>query len=186
MIPKEVLKETENLMKKSLEATKREFLEVRTGRAHPSMVEGIMVEYYGTPTPLKQIASVTVPDARMIIIQPWDPSSIEAIQKAILNSNLGFNPIVDGKILKVPVPPLSEERRQELIKIVKKMLEEGKISIRTVRREAIEKVRRLEKEKKISEDERFRLEEEIQKLTDKYTQEIEKVFEEKKKQLFEE
>jgi len=186
MIPKEVLKETENLMKKSLEATKREFLEVRTGRAHPSMVEGIMVEYYGTPTPLKQIASVTVPDARMIIIQPWDPSSIEAIQKAILNSNLGFNPIMDGKILKVPVPPLSEERRQELIKIVKKMLEEGKISIRTVRREAIEKVRRLEKEKKISEDERFRLEEEIQKLTNKYNQEIEKVFEEKKKQLFEE
>jgi len=183
MIKKEILKETENLMKKAVEATKREFSEIRTGKANPKMVEGLMVNYYGTPTPLKQIATITIPDAKLIIIQPWDVNSIESIQRAILSSNLGFNPIIDGKTIKVPVPPLSEERRQELIKITKYMLEEGKISLRTVRREAIEKIRNLEKEKKISEDERYKLEEEVQKLIDKYTQELEKLFEEKKKEL---
>ncbi len=185
MISKQVLKETEDLMKKALQSCHREFAEIRSGRAHPSMVEGLIVDYYGTPTPLKQIASVTVPDARLIIIQPWDPSSVEAIQKAILNSNLGFNPLVEGKVLKVPVPPLSEERREELIKVVKHMAEEGKISVRTVRRDAIEKVRQLEKDKKIGEDDKYRLQEEIQKFTDKYIEEIDKLFEEKRKELLE-
>ncbi len=183
MVGKQLLKETESLMKKAVEATRREFLEIRTGKANPKMVEGLMVNYYGTPTPLKQIATITVPDAKLIIIQPWDVNSIESVQKAVLSSNLGLNPIIDGKNIKIPVPPLSEERRQELVKIIKNMLEEGKISIRTVRREAIEKVRNLEKEKKISEDEKYKLEEEIQKLTNKYVEELDKLFEGKKKEL---
>ena len=142
MLPKQIIKDVEGLMKKAIEAVKREFSEVRSGRAHPSMVEGILVDYYGSPTPLKQIASVTIPDARLIVVQPWDPSSLQAIQKGILNSNLGLNPLVDGKILRIPVPPLSEERRKELIKIVKGVAEEGRISIRTVRRDSIERVRK--------------------------------------------
>ena len=185
MLPKQIIKDVEELMKKAIEAVKREFSEVRSGRAHPSMVEGILVDYYGSPTPLKQIASVTIPDARLIIVQPWDPSSLQAIQKGILNSNLGLNPLVDGKILRIPVPPLSEERRKELIKIVKGVAEEGRISIRTVRRDSIERVRKLEKEKKMGEDDRFRLEEEIQKLTDKFVKKIDELFEEKRKELLE-
>lgn len=185
MLTKQVIKEVEELMRKAVESVKREFAEVRSGRAHPSMVEGILVDYYGSPTPLKQIASVTIPDARLIIVQPWDPSSLQFIQKAILNSNLGFNPIVDGKNLKIPVPALSEERREELIKVVKGVVEEGRISLRTVRRDSIEKVRKLEKDKKMSEDDKFRLEAEVQKLTDKAVKQIDELFEEKRKELLE-
>lgn len=183
MLMKELLKNIEGEMKKTVEATKREFLEVRSGRANPKLIEGIRVNYYGTPTLIKEIATVSIPEARLLIINPWDPNSIKEIEKAILQSNLGMTPIIDGKIIKLIVPPLSQERREELIKIVKKVGEEGKISVRTVRRNAKEKIRSLEKEKKISEDDRYKMEEELQKLTDKYTKEIEKILEEKEKEL---
>ena len=183
MITKQFLKEVEVKMQKAVEAVKREFSEVRSGRANPKLVEGIRVNYYGSPTLLKNIATITVPEARLLVINPWDPNSAKAIEKAILESNLGITPIVDGKIIKLVIPPLSQERREELIKIVKKIAEEGRVSIRTVRREAKEEIRSMEKEKKISEDDRYRLEEELQKLTDKYIEEIDKILEEKEKEL---
>ena len=138
-----VLKETETFMKKSLESTQREFAELRSGRANPRMVEGIRVNYYGTPTLLKDISTISIPEARLIIINPWDPTSLKSIEKAILQSDLGITPIVDGKIVRLVVPPFSEERRNELIKLVKKIAEEGKVSVRTIRREAKEKIREL-------------------------------------------
>jgi len=183
MITKQFLKEVEVKMQKAVEAVKREFGEVRSGRANPKLVEGIRIDYYGSPTLLKNIATITVPEARLLVINPWDPNSTKAIEKAILESNLGITPIVDGKIIKLVIPPLSQERREELIKIVKKIAEEGRVSIRTVRREAKERIKSMEKEKKISEDDRYRLEEELQKLTDKYIEEIDKILEEKEKEL---
>ncbi|MCK4912615.1 MAG: ribosome recycling factor [Candidatus Omnitrophica bacterium] len=180
---KEVLKEIEDNMKKAIEATKRELAELRSGRANPKMVEGIRVSYYGTPTLLKEIATIGVPEARMIIISPYDPSSVKDIEKAILQSELGITPISDNKIIRLIVPPLSEERREELIKIVKKTVEEGKVSIRTVRRDGKEKIKSLEKNKKISEDDRFKSEDQLQKTTDRYVKGIEKILEEKEKEL---
>ena len=180
---KEVLKEIEDNMKKAIEATKRELAELRSGRANPKMVEGIRVSYYGTPTLLKEIATIGVPEARMIVISPYDPSSVKDIEKAILQSELGITPVSDNKIIRLIVPPLSEERREELIKIVKKTVEEGKVSIRTVRRDGKEKIKGLEKGKKISEDDRFKSEDQLQKITDKYIKEIDNILEEKEKEL---
>jgi len=183
MVVKDVLKEIEDSMKKVIEATKRELAELRSGRANPKMVEGIRVNYYGTPTLLKEIATIGVPEARMIVISPYDPSSLKEIEKAILQSELGITPVSDKKIIRLIVPPLSEERRQELIKIVKKVSEEGKVSIRTVRRDGKERIRVLEKDKKISEDDRFKSEDELQKLTDRYIKEIDAILEDKEKEL---
>lgn len=183
MIAKQVLKETEDEMKKAIEATKREFSELRSGRANPKMVEGIRVNYYGTPTLLKEIATIGVPEARLVIISPWDPSSLKEVEKAILQSDLGITPVNDGKIIRLIVPALSEERRQELIKIVKKVSEEGKVSIRTIRQNTKDKIKTFEKEKKISEDDRFKAEEELQKLTDKYIADTDKLLLEKEKEL---
>ncbi len=180
---KEVLKEIEDNMKKAIEATKRELAELRSGRANPKMVEGIRVNYYGTPTLLKEIATIGIPEARMIVIGPYDPSSVKEIEKAILQSELGITPVGDNKIIRLIVPPLSEERREELIKIVKKTVEEGKVSVRTVRRDGKEKIKSLEKDKKISEDDRFKSEDQLQKITDKYIKEIDSVLEEKEKEL---
>jgi len=182
-VSKEVLKEIEDSMKKTIEATKRELSELRSGRANPKMVEGIKVNYYGTPTLLKEIATIGVPEARMIVINPFDPSSVKDVEKAILHSDLGITPVSDGKIIRLIVPPLSEERRQELIKMAKKICEEGKVSIRTVRREGKEKIKSLEKGKKISEDERFKAEEELQKLTNKHIEETDKILGQKEKDL---
>ncbi len=183
MIAKQVLKDIEFSMKKTIEATKRELAELRSGRANPKMVEGIRVDYYGTPTLLKEIATIGAPEARMIIISPYDPSSLKEIEKAILQSELGITPVNDGKIIRLIVPPLSEERRQELIKIVKKVSEEGKVSIRTVRRDGKDNIKNLEKDKTISEDERFSSEDELQKLTDKYIKEIDRILADKEKEL---
>jgi len=180
---KEVLKEIEDNMKKAIEATKRELAELRSGRANPKMVEGIRVNYYGTPTLLKELATIGIPEARMIVISPYDPSSAKEIEKAILQSELGITPVGDNKVIRLIVPPLSEERREELIKIVKKTVEEGKVSIRTVRRDGKEKIKSLEKDKKISEDDRFKSEDQLQKITDKYIKEIDNILEEKEKEL---
>ena len=183
MVARQVLKEIEDNMKKAIEATKRELAELRSGRANPKMVEGIRVNYYGTPTLLKELATIGVPEARMIVISPYDPSSLKEVEKAILQSELGITPVNDGKIIRLIVPALSEERRQELIKIVRKTVEEGKVSIRTVRREGKDRVKALEKDKKISEDDRFKAEDDLQKLTDKNIEEIDKILADKEKEL---
>ncbi len=183
MIAREVIKEIEESMRKAIEATKRELAELRSGRANPKMVEGIRVNYYGTPTLLKELATIGVPEARMIVISPYDPSSLKEVEKSILQSELGITPVNDGKIIRLIVPALSEERRQELIKIVKKTVEEGKISIRTVRREGKDRIKTLEKDKKISEDERFKTEDDLQKLTDKCIEDIDKILTDKEKEL---
>jgi len=183
MVAKQVLKDAEDEMKKAIEATKREFSELRSGRANPRMVEGIRVNYYGAPTLLKEIATIGVPEARIIVISPWDPSALKEIEKAILQSDLGITPVTDNKVIRLIVPALSEERRQELIKIVKKVSEEGKVSLRTIRQNGKERIKVLEKDKKVSEDERFKTEEDLQKLTDKYSKDIDKLLEDKEKEL---
>lgn len=185
MSVKEILKETEVKMKKSIQSTEREFSEVRTGRAHPGLIEGMHIDYFGTPTPFKQIASVSTPDPRTVIIQPWDVTVIPEIEKAISNSNLGVSPTNDGKVVRISIPPLSEERRIELKKIVKEMAEKSRISLRTIRRDANDKLKKLQSDKTISEDEYFRSHEDIQKLTDKYIKEIDELLEEKGKALME-
>jgi len=180
---KEFLKDMENLMNKAIDATKRELSELRSGRANPKMVEGVRVNYYGTPTLLKEMAAISVPEAKMLVINPWDASAIKEIEKAILQSELGITPMVDGKIIRLIVPPLSQERRQDLIKLAHKVAEEGRVSMRTIRRDGKERVKVLEKEKKISEDDKFKAEDELQKLTDKYIANVDKLLEEKEKEL---
>ena len=175
--------EIEEKMKKTIDATVREFSEIRTGRANPSLVEGIMVEYYGTRTPLKQLAGISVPEPRLIAIQPWDPSSVPDIEKAILKSQLGVNPVNDGKIIKVPIPSLTKERCEELKKVLHKIAEQGRVSIRTVRRDGIDSIKKMEDSKEISEDDRFKGQEQVQKSTEKYTKKIEELLEEKEKEL---
>jgi ribosome recycling factor len=185
MTTKEVLHSADEKMKKTIDAMMREFSEVRTGRAHPGLVEGLHVNYYDTPTLLKQLASVSVPDAHLITIQPWDITAIPEIEKAILKSNIGITPSNDGKIIRLSVPQLSQERREELVKVVHKMAEEGRVSLRTVRRESKEALEKLEKDKAISEDDKFRGIDELQKLIDKYTVKVEEILKGKEKEITE-
>ena len=177
------LHDIEEKMKKCLDATVREFTEIRTGRANPGIVEGIMIEYYGTKTPLKQLASISVPEPRLITIHPWDPSSLADIVKAIQKSHLGINPVDDGKVIRISIPPLTRERCEELKKVLHKIAEQGRISIRTVRRDAIDDIKKMENSKEITEDARFKGQEEIQKLTDKYINNIGERLQEKEKEL---
>jgi ribosome recycling factor len=180
---KEILHDTEAKMKKTVEATNREFSTIRTGRASTALVEGIRVDYYGAPTPLKQVAAVTTPDARLIVIQPWDKNALVDVEKAILKSEIGITPTNDGKVIRLSIPPLTQERRAELDKILKKIAEDGHISIRTGRHAAIETIRKLEKDKAITEDERFKAQEDVQKLTDKYIKEIDTILAAKEKEI---
>jgi ribosome recycling factor len=185
MTTKEVLHGTEEKMKKTVEAVNREFSEVRTGRAHPGLVEGMHIDYYGTPTLVKQLAAISVPDAHLIVIQPWDPTVIVEIEKAIQKSNLGINPSNDGKVIRLSVPQLSKERRQELAKMVHKMTEDGRVSLRTIRRDAKEALEKLEKDKVITEDDKFRGIDELQKLVDKYIAKIDELLKNKEKEILE-
>jgi ribosome recycling factor len=185
MNTKEIVRDTEGKMRKALEAARRNFSEIRTGRASPHLVEGLHIDYYGTPTLLKSLASITVPDARLIVIQPWDATVIPEIEKAIQKSNLGIFPFNDGKIVRLQIPQLTQERREELKKVVKTMAEDGRISLRTIRRDANEAIKKLESDKAIAEDDRFKSQEEIQKLTDKFMAELENVLKEKEKELTE-
>jgi ribosome recycling factor len=180
---KEIVKETETKMKKSIESAKREFSEVRTGRAHPGLIEGMHVDYFGTMTPFKQLASISTPDPRTIMIQPWDPTVIPGIEKAIQTSNLGVTPSNDGKTIRLSIPQLSEERRHELAKFVKEMAEKSRISLRTIRRDANDKLKKMQSDKTISEDEHSRSHEEVQKLTDIYIKEIDALLDQKSKSL---
>jgi len=178
-----LLKDSDDKMKKTLASVTRQLSEVRGGRANPSLVEHITVAYYGTPTPLKQLAAITAPEPRLLVVQPWDGGIVQDVEKAILASGLGLNPQVDGKILRLPVPPLTTERRQELTKLLHKMAEEGRIAIRDVRRHANEHVKKLKQDKQIGEDDAFKSQEAIQKLTDKYIGEIDALLKAKEQDL---
>jgi ribosome recycling factor len=183
MTSQQIVRETEDKMKKSLEIVLHNFASVRSGRANSGMVENIRVDYYGTSTPMKQVASITIPEPRMILLTPWDPTALKAIEKAISDSDLGISPVIDGKMIRLPIPALTRERREEMAKIVHKLAEEGRVSLRSVRREANEKVKQLEKEKTIAEDESFKVQTEVQKLTDRYIQSIDQAQAAKEKDL---
>lgn len=185
MSAKEIIKEVEVKMRKTIDSASREFSEVRTGQAHPGLIEGMHVDYFGTPTPFKQLASISTPDPRTVMIQPWDPSVIPEIEKAISNSKLGIAPSNDGKIVRLSIPPLSEERRIELSKIVKEMAEKSRVSLRTIRRDANDKLKKMQSDKVLSEDEYFKSHEEVQKVTDKYIKEIDGLLEKKSRSLME-
>jgi len=178
-----VLTDTEEKMKKPLEVVQQNFSGIRSGRATTGMVENIRVDYYGSPTPIKQMANVTIPEPRTLLINPWDPSALKAIEKAIGDSDLGIAPMIDGKLVRLVVPPLTRERREELVKIVHKQAEEGRVSLRSVRRDANEKIKQLEKEKAITEDDSFKSLDSIQKLTDRFIQWIDQAQSAKEKEL---
>lgn len=181
----ERLAKTEEKMKKSIDALDNDFRTIRAGRATPAILDKITVDYYGVPTKIEQMAAINVPEARMMTIQPWDVSTVSAIQKAILASDLGLNPASDGRILRITFPPLTEERRRELCKEVSKHAEECKVAVRTVRRDANEKLKALEKEKTITEDDLDDATEKVQKLTDKYIKVIDEHTREKEKEIME-
>ena len=172
-------------MRISAEGLKRELATIRTGHATPTLIEHIKVEYAGIPTPLNQIAGISAPEARLLVVQPWDPGSIHNIEKAILKSTLGLNPTSDGRIIRVNIPPLTEERRQELIKMVRSRVEERKIAIRNLRREAMEELKGLEKNKDISQDELKRVLDQLQKLTDSFIADTEQIGRDKEAELME-
>lgn len=185
MTVKEIIHSTEEKLKKAIDFVNREFSEVRTGRANPSIVEGLHVDYYGTPTMIKQLAAISAVDAHMLIIQPWDPTAIVEMEKAILKSNLGLSPSNDGKVIRLSVPALSQERRSELVKVLHKKAEEGRVSFRSIRHEAKTVVEKSEKDKLISEDEKFRGIDELQKLVDKYIAKIDDLLKNKEKEVLE-
>lgn len=182
---KSVIENSRDQMSKSIEYTKLQLGKVRTGRATASLVDGIKAIYYGNPTPISQMANISVPDARTIVIQPWDRTTLQPIEKAIQSADLGFNPQNDGNIIRVPVPPLTEERRKEYVKICKKYAEEGKVAIRNIRREQVDALKKLEKDKAISEDERKKGEEEVQKVTDEFVRKVDEYLNHKEKELME-
>ena len=181
----EVLDEAREKMSNSLDALKREFNRIRTGRASTALLDGIKVDAYETRMPLDQVASVSVPESRLITIKPWDQSIIGDIEKAILKSELGLTPMNDGKIIRIAIPALTEERRKELAKLARKMAEEGKIAVRNHRREADEMLKELKNEKEISEDEMFKAQEDVQKLTDEFIQKVDDITAEKEKEIIE-
>ncbi|HLF20060.1 MAG TPA: ribosome recycling factor [Bacteroidota bacterium] len=185
MMVKDILKNGEDRMKKAVEVVREELVKVRTGKATTTLLDGIRVEYYGQMVPLNQVANVSTPDVHTISVQPWEKNMIQAIEKAILNANLGLNPVTDGNLVRVPIPPLNEERRRELVKLVKKFGEDGKIAVRNVRRDAIEHLKKSEKQEHFSEDERKRGEQEAQKLTDKYIKDIDNLLTMKEKEIME-
>ncbi len=172
-------------MSRAIEALKKEFASVRTGRASLALLDGIMVNYYDTQTPLQQLASLSIPESRQIAIQPWDQKIIPDIEKAIMKSDLGLTPMNDGKMIRINIPPLTEERRKQLVKAVKRKAEEAKISIRNIRRDINEEIKKLEKEKHISEDTVKKLQEEIQKITDSYIVKVDEVIGHKEKEIME-
>ncbi|MFH2056505.1 MAG: ribosome recycling factor [bacterium] len=169
---KGVLRDAEDRMKKSVVALQQSYLTVRSGKASVQMLDGIRVDYYGTMTPLNQIASVSSPEAHLLVVQPWDKEAVDGIVKALQTSDLGLNPQVDGQIIRLPIPALTEERRKDLVKIVKKMAEEAKVAVRNIRRDANEALKKLEKSKEVSEDQHADGEEEVQTLTNDYIDKI--------------
>lgn len=182
---KEQIKEAEVRMEKAIDALNRELATLRAGRANPSLLEKITVEYYGAPTPLNQLATISVPEARMLTIQPFDKSSINDMERAILKSDLGLTPSNDGTIIRITIPPLTEERRKELVKLVKKFAEEGKVAVRNIRRDVNDELKKIQKEGEITEDELRRSTDEVQKVTDKFIVKIDDIVTKKEKEIME-
>jgi ribosome recycling factor len=181
----EIYEDTRQTMEKTITSLKNELNRVRTGRASLSLLDGIRVDYYGTPTPLNQMATLSVPESRLIVIQPWDVSVIKDIEKAILKSDLGLTPSSDGKLIRISVPPLTEERRKQLVKVVHKIGEDHKIGIRNIRRDANELIKGLKKDGDISEDDAFRGQDEVQQITDEFIKLIDELYAEKEKEILE-
>ena len=181
----ETLADAEKRMSKAVEAMRRDLATVRTGRASPGLVDQLRVDYYGTPTPLKQLASINVQEARLLTVQPWDKGSLDAIAKAIQKSDLGLNPNNDGTIIRLVIPQLTEDRRRELVRVVHKKVEDGRVAIRNVRRDDHEMLRDLLREKEISEDEEHRAQEQLQKITDRFVAQADDVGQEKERELLE-
>jgi len=179
------LQETKERMAKTIDDLENELKRVRTGRASLSLLDGIRVDYYGTQTPLNQMASLSVPESRLIVIQPWDVSAIKEIEKAILKSDLGLTPSSDGKLIRISIPPLTEERRKELVKVVSKMCEEHKIAARNIRRDANELIKGFKKDGDIAEDDAFKAQDSIQKITDDYITRIDDIYKAKEKEILE-
>lgn len=177
------LAEAESTMQKAVEATQRSFNTIRTGRANAALLDRVMVEYYGTPTPLKSLANINTPDASTITIQPYDRSSLNLIEKAISLSDIGLTPNNDGSLIRLNIPPLTSDRRKELVKVAAKYAEEGKVAIRNIRRDAVDSIRKQEKNGEVSEDEARDLQDKIQKLTDKYITRVEQLLAEKEKDI---
>ena len=181
----EVLKDASSRMTKAVDALQRDLASLRTGRATPALLENVSVDYYGVPTPLGQLATISVPEARLITIQPWDRQSLREIEKSLLKSDLGFNPSNDGIIIRVPVPPLSQERRRDLVRVLKKKVEDGKVAVRNVRRDAMERQRSMERNKVISQDETRRAQDQLQKATDAHVRQMDRVLETKEAEIME-
>ena len=181
----DILEDTESRMLKSIEALKNELTKIRTGRAHASLLDHITVEYYGSEVPLSQVANIATEDARTLSVTPWEKPMVKAVEKAIMNSDLGLNPASAGTVIRVPVPPLTEERRRDLVKVVKGEAEGARVAIRNIRRDANSDLKALEKEKEISEDEERRAQEAVQKLADKYVKEVDVVLTKKEQDLME-
>ena len=181
----EVIMEMAEKMGKSLDAFKQELTKIRTGRASLSLLDGIRVDAYGSAMPLNQVATLTIPESRQIVVQPWDPQVISGIEKAILKSDLGLTPVNDGKVIRINIPQLTEERRRELVKIVKKIAEEYRVAVRNHRRDAIDAFKKQKKNKEISEDAQFKLQDEAQKETDGYIKQIDEVAAEKENEVME-
>jgi len=181
----ELKRNTNDRMSKTIEALKKDFSSIRTGRASLALLDGIVVSYYDTPTPLQQLASLSIPESRQMAIQPWDPKAIPDIEKAILKSDLGLTPMNDGKMIRINIPPLTEERRKQLVKTVKKKAEEAKVAVRNIRRDINEEIKKLEKEKHMSEDVVKKFHEELQKITDSFIAKVDEVLGHKEKEIME-
>lgn len=182
---KDVIQNMKSHMDKSVDALRREYQKVRTGRASTGLLDDVRVDYYGTPSPLSQVATLAVPEPRTITLQPWEAKMIPVIEKAIMNANLGLTPANDGKVIRLNLPPLTEERRKEIVKQLKKMAEDAKVAVRNIRRDAIDDLKKLEKEKKISEDDLKRAEKEVQDATNVYVVKIDEVLAHKEKEVME-
>lgn len=182
---KQIYQETEQRMEKALEATSRELANIRTGKATTTILDGIKVEYYGTPTPLKQVASVSAPDPKLLVVQPWEKNIVPDIVKAIQKADLGLNPLVEGAIIRLPVPPLNEERRREMVKLVKKFGEDGKVAVRNIRRDSVEKLKKAQKDTQITEDDLHNGQKKVQEMTDDHTRRIDEMVSAKESEVME-
>jgi ribosome recycling factor len=185
MITKKIHAETEDRMEKALEAMKRELTSIRTGKATSSLLDGIQVDYYGTMTPLSQVANISAPDPRLLVIQPWEKKLIPEIVKAIQKSDLGLNPQSDPNVVRLPIPPLTEERRRDLVKLAKKVGEEGKVAVRNIRRDANDAFKKAEKDREVSEDDSRKGQEQVQKITDEHIEKVEEMLKKKEQEIME-
>jgi ribosome recycling factor len=181
----DVLKDAEDRMKKAIEVLHRDLTSIRTGRASPALIDRLNIEYYGTPMPLNQLASISAPEPRLLVVQPWDKGALAVIEKALQKSEMGFNPSNDGQVIRIPIPPLTEERRREMVKMVKHKVEDGRVALRNVRRDALHSLKEMENEKMISEDDHKRASTKLDDLVHKYTREAERTGEVKEAEVLE-